>query len=316
MDIRELKKAGRNTTDIYSSAFRHDIDNDSSTDEELSDNEASSDEDDDFKSKFGKIATQTSQQGKVRIQQSRELEEDDDDEEEEAMEGDVDEEGGEDAFEVEMRKEAEQRMLQAEKDAAIARTCILPVEAASGAGGSTSTAGETTEEEKKPESEKYEDIYFDSDEEEGENRKVKTNEELFYDPNMDDEDQTWVDDVRRSYQVTSNKKAKDGTIKPLPSSAAVLNCPACFTVVCLDCQRHDVYKTQYRAMFVMNCSVVSDQKLRVPLKLKGKGKNRKKPITDPNEEFHPVRCDQCKTEIAMYDQDEVYHFFNVVASHT
>jgi hypothetical protein len=44
--------------------------------------------------------------------------------------------------------------------------------------------------------EKYEDIYFDSDEEDGENRKVKTNDELFYDPDMDDDDQTWVDDVR------------------------------------------------------------------------------------------------------------------------
>jgi hypothetical protein len=32
-------------------------------------------------------------------------------------------------------------------------------------------------------------------------------------------------------------------------SAAVLNCPACFTVVCLDCQRHDVYKTQYRSLY-------------------------------------------------------------------
>jgi hypothetical protein len=28
------------------------------------------------------------------------------------------------------------------------------------------------------------------------------------------------------------------------------------------------------------------------------------------------RCDQCKTEIGMYDKEEVYHFFNVVASHT
>ena len=45
-------------------------------------------------------------------------------------------------------------------------------------------------------SDKYDDIYFDSDEEDGEQRKVKTNDELFYDPNMDDEDQTWVDDVR------------------------------------------------------------------------------------------------------------------------
>lgn len=316
MDFRELKRPGRSNTDIYSSAFRHDIDNDSSTDEELSDRDASSDEDDDFKSKFGKIATQTSQQGKVRIH--HQPREDDEDEEEEEMEGDV-EEDTQDPFEEEMKRELEQRMLQAEKDASIASTCFPAVEQAA-AGSGTSASGDTARDKKpqveKSESDKYDDIYFDSDEEDGEQRKVKTNEELFYDPNMDDEDQNWVDDVGRSYQVTSNKKAKDGKIKPLPSSAAVLNCPACFTVVCLDCQRHEIYKTQYRAMFVMNCSVVTDQKLRVPLKLKGKGKNRKKPITDPNEEFHPVRCDQCKTEIAMYDQDEVYHFFNVVASHT
>ena len=69
-------------------------------------------QDDDFKSKFGKIATQTSQQGKVRIQPGREQEEDE--EEEEMMEGDREEEP-EDPFEEEMRKEMEQRMLQAEK---------------------------------------------------------------------------------------------------------------------------------------------------------------------------------------------------------
>jgi hypothetical protein len=48
-----------------------------------------------------------------------------------------------------------------------------------------------------------------------------------------------------------------------------------------------------------------------------KQKGRKgRVITHPDQEYHPVRCDQCKTEIAMYDTDEVYHFFNVVASHT
>ena len=84
--------------------------------------------------------------------------------------------------------------------------------------------------------------------------------------------------------------------------------------MCLDCQRHSVYKTQYRAMFVINCTVITDQKLRFPLKKKGRKKTPA--VVDPNEEFHPVQCDQCKTEVGMYDKDEVYHFFNVVASHT
>ena len=75
---------------------------------------------------------------------------------------------------------------------------------------------------------KYSDIYFDSDEEEEEaarsgKRNVKSNDELLYDPEKDDEDQVrlkklklvyflemaihhpniqvWVDDVRRSYQL-------------------------------------------------------------------------------------------------------------------
>ena len=92
----------------------------------------------------------------------------------------------------------------------------------------------------------------------------------------------------------------------------MLNCPACFTVLCLDCQRHALYHTQYRAMFVVNCTVNTEQKLKFPVKgKKGKGKI----VTDPNSDYHPVSCDTCKTEVAMYDQEEVYHFFNVVASH-
>ena len=30
--------------------------------------------------------------------------------------------------------------------------------------------------------------------------------------------------------------------------------------------------------------------------------------------YHPVRCVQCNTEVAVYDKDEVYHFFNVLTS--
>ena len=84
------------------------------------------------------------------------------------------------------------------------------------------------------------------------------------------------------------------------------------SVLCLDCQRHEIYKTQYRAMFVVNCSVNTSQKMSFPLKNK-KGKTKK---TVSDESYHPVTCDTCKTEVAMYDRDEIYHFFNIVSSHS
>lgn len=31
--------------------------------------------------------------------------------------------------------------------------------------------------------------------------------------------------------------------------------------------------------------------------------------------YHPVKCSVCHTEVAVYDEDEVYHFFNVLAGH-
>ena len=35
-----------------------------------------------------------------------------------------------------------------------------------------------------------------------------------------------------------------------------------------------------------------------------------------DELFNPVKCDQCGTEIGVFDKDEVYHFFNIMASHS
>merc|ERR1712228_703596 len=90
-------------------------------------------------------------------------------------------------------------------------------------------------------------------------------------------DQDWVDSVRKSYQVGTLTNAAS---RKVPNSDAVLNCPACFTVLCLDCQRHELYKTQYRAMFVVNCTVDGSQKLKFPVK-KGKrvkGKWSRTPI--------------------------------------
>ena len=88
------------------------------------------------------------------------------------------------------------------------------------------------------------------------NRKKLTDDDLFYDPDADDEDQRWVDDLRLSYaagggggdskkSAARQENAKRG-VRALPNSDAVLNCPACFTVLCLDCQRHELYQNQFR----------------------------------------------------------------------
>ncbi|CAK6976899.1 E2F-associated phosphoprotein [Scomber scombrus] len=208
-----------------------------------------------------------------------------------------------------------------------------------------------------PNSLMYDKIYFDSDSDEDEtpsgssNRRrrrriIPTNDELLYDPDKDDRDQAWVDAKRRQY---SNRKRPAGAFRSqrnqqssLPISDAILNCPACMTTLCLDCQRHEKYRTQYRAMFVMNCTVKKDEVLRYKTEEKKKPKNRKRrrrgedekeegqkeaqtvavaPLEpapagmDAGEVYHPVQCSECSTEVAVFDKEEVYHFFNILASH-
>ena len=45
------------------------------------------------------------------------------------------------------------------------------------------------------------------------------------------------------------------------NSDAILSCPRCFNVVCMDCQQHERYSNQYRAMFVMNIGVDWSRKM-------------------------------------------------------
>jgi len=110
-----------------------------------------------------------------------------------------------------------------------------------------------------------------------------------YDDKLDDDDTNWV----HERYLTHTKRSSD----------AVLNCPACFTVLCFDCQRHAYYPNQYRAMFVQNCKVMLSQTTR-PVK----GDN------DPDAVYHEVHCSKCDLNIAVRDSDEVYHFFNVLPS--
>ena len=87
-------------------------------------------------------------------------------------------------------------------------------------------------------------------------------------------------------------------------------------------------------MFVMNCTVKRDEVLRYKAQQDRKQRNRKRrrgqktetpqddvapdPAPagmDADEIYHPVQCSECSTEVAVFDKDEVYHFFNILSSH-
>lgn len=91
-------------------------------------------------------------------------------------------------------------------------------------------------------------------------------------------------------------------------------------------------------MFVMNCVVKRDEVLRYKTQQEKKQRKRKRRKQqteadeaavavadeaggagpsgmDADEVYHPVKCSECSTEVAVLDKDEVYHFFNILASH-
>lgn len=67
-------------------------------------------------------------------------------------------------------------------------------------------------------------------------------------------------------------------------------------------------------MFVMNCRVDTTELLKQPLKKK-KRKKQNTGAGDSGDNFHPVKCTECSTVVGVFDNDEVYHFFNVLASY-
>merc|ERR1719209_161636 len=97
-----------------------------------------------------------------------------------------------DDFEIEMERELAQNVYDAEKNANICGPLSLELQ------DKPSGTDKKSEESQK---EKYSDIYFDSDEEEGDERKVVSDADLFYDPEQDQQDRDWVDSVRQSYQM-------------------------------------------------------------------------------------------------------------------
>ncbi|XP_022110335.1 E2F-associated phosphoprotein-like [Acanthaster planci] len=280
----------------------------------------------------------------------------------------------EDEFEKEMERELAETMRQHEQQFASAAESAMSHRASGSGPADVQSSGQPANTESQIADEFYNDIYFDSDDETEEaaaankanssqrNKKtpgkhrVFTNDELLYDPEIDDRNQEWVDRQRSRYyphqtkqessapqagnrdcpedSVSTSAAAGKEETPVIPKSDAVLNCPACLTTLCLDCQRHELYTHQYRAMFVLNCTIVRSERLiyTIPEKARQRKKGRKKghkrqlvktdeaegavpsSATSQQEHYHPVRCSKCNTEVAVYDSDEVFHFFNVITS--
>lgn len=86
-----------------------------------------------------------------------------------------------------------------------------------------------------------------------------------------------------------------------------LTCPCCFTLLCLQCQPHEEYVGQFRAVFVQNCVVTENETLRVKI-----DSSDDDMPADESEMYRPVSCSICDTEVAVLDKDDVYHFCNIL----
>ncbi|PKC03594.1 hypothetical protein RhiirA5_296271, partial [Rhizophagus irregularis] len=138
-----------------------------------------------------------------------------------------------------------------------------------------------------------------------EQRKKLTNDELLYDPELDNQDELWME-----------KK-----LSQIPSGTdAILSCPLCFTPLSYHTQRHELYSNQYRAIFVENCKIIRTEKL-LYNENRLRNKNRKSKneelsneLITGQETYYSVVCETCGTKVAVIDEDEVFHFFNVIPS--
>ena len=72
-------------------------------------------------------------------------------------------------------------------------------------------------------------------------------------------------------------------------------------------------------MFVTNCHVNKSERYRY----KDRMNKKNKPLSsimdgsndqENNEGYYPVKCMTCDTHVAMMDEEEVYHFFNTIAT--
>lgn len=157
-----------------------------------------------------------------------------------------------------------------------------------------------------------------------------------YDANLDEEDESYVYKHMRSgleenLTVVHNemgvKKTKTVSVLKPRHSDAQLQCPCCFQIVCMDCQRHERYFNQFRAMFVMGITVDWNSKLvydelqqALVTKLSDteiieSSDDSSKSQNVADGDYFSVLCANCSTQVAVLDmKDEVYHFHGCLES--
>lgn len=121
---------------------------------------------------------------------------------------------------------------------------------------------------------------------------------LFLDDHADEADAEWVAKNLISKLRRGNKSKTSGH----DEFEYRLACPCCFSLLCLQCQPHDDYEGQFRAVFVRNCKVVSGAAERIVVKGEERGEGK----------YQAVACRKCNTEVAVLDEEGVYHFCNVL----
>ena len=131
----------------------------------------------------------------------------------------------------------------------------------------------------------------------------------FYDAQADQDDQDHV----------NNQQQHESLVMSSSNTDAVLSCPCCFQTVCRDCQQHDRYPNQYRAMFVLNILVDDSQVWTHGGESSGGGLVKVSASSMSTQQlaplFYSVQCDNCHTQVAVLDPvEEVYHFTGCVAA--
>lgn len=179
------------------------------------------------------------------------------------------------------------------------------------------------------------------DETAGPGRLAADHPDELFDENADEEDEAYVYRTLRSgtferVQVRDQQQRNQtlSVLKPR-NSDAVLSCPCCFNIVCMDCQRHERYAHQFRAMFVMGIQVQWDQRWRYDDDVGGLvavTSEASTPTRVVHEEttttttqahddaagqviYYTVCCANCHTQVAALDMtQEVYHFSDCLES--
>lgn len=151
-----------------------------------------------------------------------------------------------------------------------------------------------------------------------------------FDENADIDDEAYVYSQLRSgveesvsVKQPNTQQLQDLKVLKPRNSDAILSCPCCFHIVCMDCQRHERYSNQFRAMFVMNIAVKWDhrlvyddrQRMLIEYKQSNSEMEQKSEARKEEELYYTVCCANCTTTVAALDmEDEVYHFYGCLAT--